>query len=511
LSLLSNWHFLEDEKLQQIIQDYYTSFEKLFGDQYRKNIDNIYFVISHCDKSSVEIGRILELINERLMGAIEVDKPQLIYFMSRIMKKHLIVDYKNDTSEDLMRRLLKLMDNSYDSNIDSATLLPRLDVKENELDIEMVSDLKSHLKKTQEEWNSLWNEINGLRDSTKQTIQKVKEKTEKKAENQQELEKLLAFLSGVEDKISNIKKERTSAESELDFINKEIESQAIIVKSIGKSLRDQYFIDFRADYSKPESATLGFGAVSHVYDSDLFYDAQTCSDRVILITKVEDDDKTFRQYLKNKNNSLIPETLRQVSTFTNEIVLYNGGIYYNSELKVVSNFDELKKKLSIYIKHKAPFKVFIYYNQKLLDSQIHSKLNLVFESAIERFNKRYKEVSMNILSFSTNIDSLIEETKDKRNKKDETSNVIMNLEVELNEMSSVVNKQKSYLLEKMKTFNDNVSNAKNNALYVQAVKIKEILDQNSLGNNIGTQINALIKFWEETAIKIANTEKYLLN
>jgi len=32
----------------------------------------------------------------------------------------------------------------------------------------------------------------------------------------------------------------------------------------------------------------------------------------------------------------------------------------------------------------------------------------------------------------------------------------------------------------MKTFNDNVSNAKNNALYVQAVKIKEILDQNSL-------------------------------
>lgn len=97
---------LEEDKMTQLVGDYYDSFEALFGiDSFRRSIENVYFVITHFDKRNLSVAQIVDTISKRVMASIDVDKPQLAFFLNRMKKKHIIIDYKEDGQRDLLAKL----------------------------------------------------------------------------------------------------------------------------------------------------------------------------------------------------------------------------------------------------------------------------------------------------------------------------------------------------------------------------------------------------------------------
>jgi len=137
-------------------------------------------------------------------------------------------------------------------------------------------------------------------------------------------------LSGVDDQIENLKKEIQRSKSDLDLILKERETQAVLVKSIGPSLNNEFYIDLRADFSKSNSSLLG--GQSHILEAEIFFDSQVWFDKTILITRMEDEDTTLRKHIGLKN-SLIPKNLEKIRTFNADVVLYNNGTF-KSDIRV---------------------------------------------------------------------------------------------------------------------------------------------------------------------------------
>jgi hypothetical protein len=105
---------LEDNKMTQLIGDYYEYFEALFGfdNLFRNGIENVYFVITRVDKSSLSVAQIEETIQRRVMASIEVNRPHLAFFLNRLKKKHIIVDYKEDGQKELLSKLKEMLTES---------------------------------------------------------------------------------------------------------------------------------------------------------------------------------------------------------------------------------------------------------------------------------------------------------------------------------------------------------------------------------------------------------------
>jgi hypothetical protein len=145
---------LMEDKIIQLINDYYESFEQLFGDKYRKNIENIYFIITHFDKHNLKISEIIKNIQSKTRSSIKSDRQHLAFFLMRLEEKHIIIDYKNDDKSTLVTKFVELLSDDQPTSLDSNSLkITNLDVYENELNKKLNIDLSNYL-------NQLTNTVN---------------------------------------------------------------------------------------------------------------------------------------------------------------------------------------------------------------------------------------------------------------------------------------------------------------------------------------------------------------
>ena len=115
---------LEEDRLGNLIADYYDEFAKLFGSNLRQNIDNIYFVLTNVDKKTgsgydpdkgFDELKMLKLQNELTKKAAKIPRPDFPYFVSRMTEKAILVDYRNDTQDSLVRKLKEMVANETDN------------------------------------------------------------------------------------------------------------------------------------------------------------------------------------------------------------------------------------------------------------------------------------------------------------------------------------------------------------------------------------------------------------
>jgi len=127
---------LNDIRMNNLISDYYRSFQLLFGENYKSCIDNIYFVITHIDQSIINIKDLKEVISERMISAIDLEEQHLAYFIKRLTKFHIIVDYEKDDQEKLVLKLSKMISDDSKGMTQNQVMKTQLDVFENDLDKE---------------------------------------------------------------------------------------------------------------------------------------------------------------------------------------------------------------------------------------------------------------------------------------------------------------------------------------------------------------------------------------
>jgi len=78
----------------------------------------------------------------------------LAYFLKRLVRKHLIVDYQEDNQEKVQNKLIDLLNEKTDGITLSEISITNLDVFENELDKKLSKDLDNYIDQIKNEFNT---------------------------------------------------------------------------------------------------------------------------------------------------------------------------------------------------------------------------------------------------------------------------------------------------------------------------------------------------------------------
>jgi len=101
---------IDQKRILQLVNDYHSSLNVLFGNTYRTNINNVFFVLTHNDTVQYDERKFRGKLTDVIVGATEiVDNPNLMMFLNRLKKNFIIVNYKEDTRESLIGALKEML------------------------------------------------------------------------------------------------------------------------------------------------------------------------------------------------------------------------------------------------------------------------------------------------------------------------------------------------------------------------------------------------------------------
>ena len=486
---------IEEERMTQLIGDYYDSFSQLFGKNYRKNIDNVYFVITHFDKHSLSVKDIVNILKERVYNAIDLDKDQLAYFLKRLTKKHIIVDYATDTQESLLSKMDELLFEEAQSITQSDITITNLDVYENELNKRLKSDLQNYVSYITKESDTNLTELKKHRDTIQLLIEDRKEIQFKKEQIECELNGINEFLQTVDKSIDLILKNNDNLEYEKKTLLTDIQSQEVILDVFDKTIKDQVMVNVRADVSQ-KSFT------GYFLENIIDIDQSLYKERVILITRYENRDETLMTYLNT--GSLIPDDIKKIKQFQGDIVLYNNNTCLRNNIRVDTTYNESTKQLTVHAKCDLPFKFYLYYTQELNNTVVFKGTKIHFTNKIKVNQGKCTELSNQVKNGLDEISILKLKDLTKRSRRDE-------LQVKHTEFS-LRQKELEQTLERSNFLTSDIfgkqykflSGIKSSDLYNIGTKIMKIFVKNSLKSSISEQIIEINKFVDESMMLTTN-------
>lgn len=496
-------HLLEETRMTQLISDYYDSFAQLFGENYRKNIDNVYFVITHYDKhESLSIKDVVKLMKERIFSSLDLNKQDLAYFLKRLVQKHILVDYKKDTQDDLLHRFDELLNDEKKSITKEDMTITNLDVYENELNKKLKKDVDDLTKQIIDDSTKNLEELKKQKESVESVLKEKSENTFKRDQVSGELDVVNNFLQNVDSGIDLITKKNEAFEFEKKLLISDAASQQNVLGVFDKTLREEVIINVRADVSKRTA----FGG--YYLENIMNIDQSLYKERVILITKHETNDSTLRTYLNT--GSIIPDDIKKIKQFQSDLVLYNNNTCLRHGITVDPKYDEHSKELSIYVKCDVPFKFYFYYTQEMNQSLVFEKTKRHFTNIINfnenKANHITKQIEQNIHEINTiKLKDAGERVKREEllYKQTDLNNKIKEYEQKLEDANKLINetcdKHVRYL-----------SNIKNTDLYVTANKILRIFNSNQLKSDVNEKITYINKYVEETIQARNNFKKSIL-
>lgn len=493
---------IEEERMTQLIGDYFDSFFQLFGKNYRKNIDNVYFVITHFDKHNLSIERIIDTMKKRIYDAIDLDKDQLTFFLKRLVRKHIIVDYKNDTQEQLINKMSDLLREESNSIMQSEMTITNLDVYENDLNKKLKDELEKYITSLSQDFEKNWENLKTYRDGIQLYVKDKKEYIQKSEQIANEINMINEFLQNVDKTIDLISKDNDKLECERKAAISDMASQQVILDVFERTLKDEFMTNVRVDVAQRSDFS------GYYIDNVINIDQSQFKERIILITRYEKNDDTLKTYLKT--GGIIPDDIKKIKNFSGDIVLYNNNTSFNSYIEVKSNYDDSTKQLKISAKCNIPFKMYLYYTQELNNSLIFDKSKQHFQTKVTYNEKRSTDLMKQIEQNVNEIELLKLKDIDKRNKKNDIMIKHAECELKIKELQQNLNQMNITINDTLDKQGNVINVIKNNELYVTANKILKIFNKNHLRSSINDQVSKINKFCDESLLKFNNFRESVL-
>ena len=493
---------IEEERMTQLIGDYYDSFSQLFGKNYRKNIDNVYFIITHFDKHSLTMNDVTRIMKERVYNAIDLDKDQLAYFLKRLVKKHILVDYKKDTQDSLLNKMDDLLSEEVNSIAQSDITITNLDVYENELNKKLKVDLDSSVHLMAQESEKIVEELKRQKENIQFYIKEKKDSMQKKEQVDSELGHVNEFLQNVDKTVDLIAKNNENLEYEKQTFVTDINSQKTILSVLDKTLKNETDINVRVDVSQKS-----FGG-SHYYENIINIDQSQYKERIILITRQETNDDTLRTYIGT--GGIIPDDIKKIKHFQSDIVLYNNNTCLKHNIRVDLSYNESSKQMVVSAKCDIPFKFYLYYTHELNNSMIFNKTKIHFANVITFNEQKCKTIWEQIEQNLNEINMLKLKDIEKRTKREDLTNRQNELDIKIKETDQKLNDLNAIINEIYSKEVKFLTNIKTSELYTTAVKILRIFNANLLKSSINEQVAHINKFIDDSMVNFTNIKKNIM-
>jgi len=144
---------IEDGK--NLASDYHKIFQNLFGSEYEKIINNLFFIFTHCDRMNIlnREGNIESVINKRMIESMKLKDQMLVQFMSRMGENYMFFDYTTDDNNSLLKKINNLKQQNNQQNTYPNYEQQYFDVYTNELNRKANDDLTELITKYMAEFH----------------------------------------------------------------------------------------------------------------------------------------------------------------------------------------------------------------------------------------------------------------------------------------------------------------------------------------------------------------------
>lgn len=487
---------IEEERMTQLIGDYYDSFAQLFGKNYRRSIDNVYFVITHFDKKNLSVKEIVAMIKDKMIGAIDLEKDQLAYFLKRLSRRHIVVDYREDSQDTLVQKLTDMLaeDDKNTAIPNGDLVIPHLDVYENTLNTQLQKDLEVYIGNQFKHSSSFWERIGTMKTQILSTKDKIGYLEQQQEAAERELKLIAEFLETVDKDIEIIRKSGENLKYEKETLLADTANQDIVKDVIDRSLHNEVLIGVRVDVSQKP-------LVGHHYiDTMINIDQSLHKDQVILVTQYEQSDTTLKSFFGT--STIIPEDIGKVKQFAANIVLYNSAIGVKKGINFESSYFEATKQLRVKITGESQFKMYLYYTTDMSRTMVPTTLKKTFETKIQRNKKKAAELENQIVATGVAIEQLRTKDVEKRSRQAELRSQLTDLQLQIKNLSNILAATTDSFNQELATQQKFLNAIKEDELYSVGSRIQKIFNKHKLKSSINEQIVATNKFIDEETQKI---------
>lgn len=310
------------------------------------------------------------------------------------------------------------------------------------------------------------------------------------------------FLQTVDKEIEIINNQSKQLEYEKSGLAKEAEAQEVILKVLDKTLAEETLISVRVDISQRVPGIMSSG---FAYDNIINLDNTQFRERVILITSVEDDDVTLKQFLQT--GSIIPNRIEDVKAFKTNITLYNNGTYMpRGNIKVESSYSDTTKQLRIVARCDFAFKVYLYYTEELNKNLVFNRTKNHFADKIKANEKKCHEFDAAIKQNDQTIESMRQKDVAKRSEREALMQRQMEYELALKELEKGLIQQNTTITDMVGKQQSALNGVRNNDLFTTGNTILRIFTKNKLQSSIQDQIQQINRF-VDTSLSSLSTFK----
>lgn len=363
---------LEDRTLQILLTSYYDAFEKLFAKDFEKCLKNVYFIVTHFDKSLIDINDVPALLKTRTLESLDVPREHLSKFMFRMSKKHVVVDYRYQTRRDIIDLLKQMFDGEENSDIQTEDLVSNLSVKENELDRKLANDIRANMAQWEHDQKEIFAKLEEIYCKKMEKKTELANLTVSRDRNVQSLAVIREALKDVDAEIHLIDSYNKAATLKKSKLMSDNNLQDTLYKSLGDILYGQSTIVVRGDCSI--APLIG----SHYFEGSIDIEKNYTAIAYLMV-KYEKDNGTLKALLSDKKDSIVPNDLSDIrNKCVGNIILFNSLSDHLSPGVVFRSSMLDNNVLRITASCPCAFKVFIFTSHPMPGSQVDQKLSVTF-------------------------------------------------------------------------------------------------------------------------------------
>jgi len=356
------------------------------------------------DQRTMKIEELPNIIMERTISSIDFDEKDLSFFVKRLSKAHITIDYMNDTKENVVSKLVRMIGDRSEGMTQEQIIKTQLNTFENDLDREIVktlNELNSNLILKNE---SFIKKVNIQLDYIKISKNNILQNENTISVKEKKIEEIKNFLKTVDSKILQYKEEIKDLQQNHMSNLKQVSDIESLIETSNRIMNEFELINYRCDSSKS-------GITKYFVELKISFNQNYNKNKIILVLQYENDDITFKRYLKN--DSLIPDNLQKIAEFREAVVLYNNGIL-NNNFRVTKN-NNIDNTIEFDAECNLPFKVYVYTNTTAKNTNVDIKIRKKLNDDREKFNTCAKNNLIDIEKTEIEIKNISLKDQDKRN------------------------------------------------------------------------------------------------
>jgi hypothetical protein len=395
---------LKEAKMTTLMSHYDEPLSQLLGRKYEDGIDHLYFILTK-NSPVGDPNRMTEADVERLafQGAKDFHKTQRTgtQFLYRLSDRFIIVDMEQDNNVTLLNKIQVMIeqDEAEKQNRSAITsfVIDKLQDGEGKLHMKCsarVAELGHEQEEIIKSFTSLRTAVEDARDTILADTQRHKETHRDLLVQEHDTKE---ELSKVRSKIEQYTPIKERLQKDLAERKEMLQVQTRQCTVFRESFEARDFINFRCDMSDYRRANFGSNGDHYKIHLNADVTSDGSEDRTILVLEYEEDDKSLKNHI-GEGGSLLPKSLDVVKTMSGASVLYNSHTHVNKIGAAIGPGDHVGV-LSLSIKSRKPFKVYIYSSRpfKSLD---------YFELLVRQFDQQKTDTSKRIEGLKNELDAL---------------------------------------------------------------------------------------------------------